>query len=162
MEGLEDVGPLWARPFTLPLLQMVLDTPLDAPGQEFLTLGPEDGDDAMTLVELTEPGPFLPGTLQMGGYSGLREEGRLIAMAGERMKPDGYTEISAVCTHPGFQGRGLGEAFVRALASHIQRSGLTAFLHVFVENARAIALYERLGFRARRQLVVSQMLRNAR
>jgi predicted GNAT family acetyltransferase len=161
LDGLDDVGPLWSRPFVLPLLQMVADTALDAPDQEFLTLGPEDVDDVMALVELTEPGPFLPGTLQLGRYIGWREEGRLVAMAGERMKPDGYTEISAVCTHPDFQGRGLGEAFVRAHTSHIQRSGLSACLHVFVENARAIALYERLGYRARRQLVVAQMLRSA-
>lgn len=161
LEGLDEVGRCWTRPFTLRLVQMVIDTPLEAPDQAFLTLGPEDGDDAMALVELTEPGPFLPGTLQLGHYIGLREEGRLIAMAGERMKPDGYTELSAVCTHPDFQGRGLGAAFVRFHTARIQRSGLTVCLHTSVDNTRAIALYERLGFRKRRELVISQLLRSA-
>lgn len=162
LEGLDDVGPYWTRVGVIPLLQMVIDDPLAAPDQEFATLGSEDGNEAMSLVELTEPGPFLPETLQLGRYIGLRDQGRLVAMAGERMKPDGYTEISAVCTHPNFQGRGLGEALVRAHTFFIQRSGLTACLHVAVENARAVALYERLGYRARRQLVVSQLARSAR
>jgi predicted GNAT family acetyltransferase len=159
VEDLDPVGPRWTRPVSIPLLQMVIDTPLEASHQDFAILREEDGDDAMALVELTEPGPFLPGTLKLGHYIGLREEGHLVAMAGERMKPEAHTEISAVCIHPQLQGRGLGEALVRAHTSRIQREGLTACLHVAVDNTRAIALYERLGYRARRRLAVSQLLR---
>lgn len=160
--GVEDLalpGRHWTRPVSVPLLQMVIETPLEASHHDFPILREQDGEDAMVLVALTEPGPFLPGTLKLGHYIGLREEGRLVAMAGERMKPDGYTEISAVCIHPDLQGRGLGEALVRAHTDRIQREGLTACLHVAVDNTRAIALYERLGYRARRRLAVSQLVR---
>jgi ribosomal protein S18 acetylase RimI-like enzyme len=143
----------------MPLAQMVCEATLDEPDLAVAPLGAGDTDDVMELVALTAPGPFERGTLEMGCYVGLRREGRLVAMAGERMKPPGHTEISAVCVHPDAQGRGLGEAFVRAVGAPIQRAGHIPFLHVHTGNERAIALYERLGFRRRIETVVTALVR---
>lgn len=158
-----DVGPCWRRAEGIPLVQMVCDAVLAEPDLAVVTLTEGDVDDMMELVEATAPGPFERGTIEMGRYVGLWEdvEGRrrLVAMAGERMKPEGFTEISAVCTRPGFQGRGLGEAFVRAVAAPIQRDGDVPFLHVHTANERAIALYERLGFERRIERVICPLVR---
>jgi ribosomal protein S18 acetylase RimI-like enzyme len=158
LEGV-DPGPRWRPGEGVELVQMVCEKTLAEPDLEVAPLGPGDVPDMLELVALTAPGPFLPGTIQMGRYVGRREGGRLVAMAGERLRPDGFTEVSAVCTHPDFQGRGLGEAFVRAVAADIQRRGDVVFLHVYAGNARAIALYERLGFERRRTRAIQPLLR---
>jgi GNAT superfamily N-acetyltransferase len=110
------------------------------------------------LVELTNPGPFRPRTVELGRYYGHFDGGRLVAMAGERLSPDGHTEISAVCTHPDAQGRGLGSALTRAVAAGILEQGLVPFLHVADMNEGARRVYERLGFIQRRlvDVVVAQ------
>lgn len=155
-----DPGPAWRVADGIGLLQMVLDVPLGGTDLPVEELGEKDVDEVMALVAATEPGPFERGTIEMGRYLGLREAGRLVAMAGERMKPPGYTEISAVCTHPSVQGRGLGEALVRAVAAPIQAAGGTPFLHVATGNARAIALYERLGFTRRAEALIAPFVRS--
>jgi predicted GNAT family acetyltransferase len=141
--------PGWRAGDPMPLVQMTCEVALPPPALEPTPLSSADVDDMLRLVELTQPGPFLRGTIEMGRYVGVWENGRLAGMAGERMKPPGYTEVSAVCSDPAFQGRGLGESLVRAVAGRIQAEGLTPFLHVLETNRRAIALYERLGFRQR-------------
>jgi ribosomal protein S18 acetylase RimI-like enzyme len=107
----------------------------------------------MALVELTKPGPFLPETFTLGGYVGVdraRERGgELVAMAGQRLRPPGYTEISAVCVHPDVTGRGLATAATRHVAEAILARGETPFLHVTVGNDSARRVYERLGFTVR-------------
>ncbi len=158
-DALHDLGPSWRIAELIPLVQMVLDAPLAAPDLEVEELDERDADDVMTLVARTEPGPFERRTLEMGRYVGLRVEGRLVAMAGERMKPPGHTEISAVCTDPDFRGRGLGEALVREIAAPIQALADVPFLHVHAENERAIALYERLGFARRRENRIVPLVR---
>jgi ribosomal protein S18 acetylase RimI-like enzyme len=123
-----------------------------ARGMEWVALGIEDAREMETLAALTRPGPFGARTVELGGYVGVRVGGRLIAMAGHRLRLGSHVEISAVCTHPDHAGRGLGGALVRAVCAGIHRSGALPFLHVRVDNAGAIALYGRLGFVERRRL----------
>lgn len=112
----------------------------------------EDVPEMLELVALTRPGPFLPRTIEMGRYFGVREAGRLIAMAGERMRMPGYVEVSAVCTHPDARGRGLARQLVSMLARDLIANGDTPFLHVFPENVAAKTLYAELGFVHRQTL----------
>jgi predicted GNAT family acetyltransferase len=117
-----------------------------------LQLGPGDVPEMISLAAMTEPGPFLPETIRMGRYYGVRsEDGQLAAMAGERLKLAGFTEISAVCTHPDFRGRGHARRLVAFLAAQTLREGRIPFLHVKGENTAKV-LYEKLGFRLRRAL----------
>ena len=115
--------------------------------REAVRLGADDVPDMLALVARTRPGPFLPRTVELGTYLGIRREGRLIAMAGERLHPPGWTEISAVCTDAAFRGQGLGSRLVRAVALGIRERGETPFLHTAATNTAAIRLYESLGFR---------------
>ncbi|WP_225095339.1 GNAT family N-acetyltransferase [Streptomyces sp. CoH27] len=132
-------------------VQMV-DTALYAePAPEAVRLGPADVPEILALIALTRPGPFLPRTVELGTYLGIRDRGRLIALAGERLRPPGWTEISAVCTHPDHRGRGLATRLVRAVAAGIRERGDTPFLHAAASNTHAIRLYESIGFTLRRR-----------
>ena len=115
-------------------------------GPGFELLGDKDSPEMMELTQLTRPGPFGPRTHTLGTYIGIRQQGRLAAMAGERLRLPGYTEISAVCTHPDFLGRGYAGFLMRELITQIRRRREVPFLHVRPENERAIAIYKRLGF----------------
>lgn len=126
-----------------------------APMLDLVELGPADAPEMQALVALTEPGPFGPRTHEMGTYLGLRREGALVAMAGQRLRLPGHTEISAVCVHPEARRSGLGAAFTLAVAERIRATGDEAFLHVRHGNDGAIELYERLGFRHRRDIIIS-------
>ncbi|MGW2786036.1 GNAT family N-acetyltransferase [Streptomyces populi] len=121
------------------------------PAPEAARLGPADVPEILDLIALTRPGPFLPRTVELGAYLGIRENGRLIALAGERLHPPGWTEISAVCTHPGHRGKGLATRLVRAVAAGIEERGDTPFLHAAADNTNAIRLYESIGFTLRRR-----------
>jgi len=131
-------------------VQMVAST-LTAGGKTvaFEPLGEADAADMLALATLTVPGPFFEKTHQLGDFIGVKQDGRLIAMAGERMKPDGFTEVSGVCTHPDFRGRGLAGALMREVTQRILKRGEQAFLHAYAANTATIALYETLGFRVR-------------
>lgn len=130
----------------------LVDTSLRAePAPEAVRLGAADVPEVLELIRLTEPGPFLPRTVELGTYLGIRRQGRLVAMAGERLRPPGWTEISAVCTHPDHRGRGLATRLVRAVAAGIRQRGEVPFLHTAASNTRAIRLYESLGFTLRRR-----------
>ena len=135
------------------LLQMILedDARLEPDGHshDFIELGQADVAEMVELATLTKPGPFDTRTREMGTYLGIREGGKLVAMAGERLKLPGYTEISAVCTHPEHLGHGYAGFLMTILAERIRGRGETPILHVRAENARAVQLYERLGFRRR-------------
>lgn len=120
-----------------------------APGA--VVLGPADVPDMLELVGLTRPGPFLDRTVELGTYLGIRHEGRLVAMAGERMRPTGWSEISAVCTHPDHRGRGLAAALIRAVAAAVRERGDSPFLHAAAENTGALRLYTSMGFTLRRR-----------
>ncbi|MDF0529237.1 GNAT family N-acetyltransferase [Tsukamurella sp. 8F] len=123
-----------------------------APDPDAVRLGGSDVPEILDLVERTRPGPFTPRTIELGTYLGIRRGGRLVAMAGERLHPPGWTEISAVCTHPDFRGQGLATRLIRAVGQGIRARGELPFLHTAADNAPAIALYERLGFVLRSRL----------
>ena len=146
------LGSGWKLVLGLEVIQMVCETALEPPepGRTPATLGAADVPEMLALVEATQPGPFGARTIEMGRYAGFRSGGRLVAMGGERLRPPGFTEVSAICTDAAFRGRGLGEAMVRALAAGIQGRGEVPFLHVMVDSA-AVPLYRRLGFRERRR-----------
>lgn len=135
-------------------VQMVASrlTPHPAPAFDMVPLGEADAAEMLALATLTRPGPFFERTHQLGDFFGVRLDGRLVAMAGERMKPDGFTEVSGVCTHPDHRGRGYAGALMRLVAARIQDRGETPFLHAYASNTGAIALYETLGFELRREV----------
>lgn len=116
------------------------------PGPQIRELSQENRDDMLALTALVFPGFFRARTIEMGRYLGIYCGNTLAAMAGERMRMDGYQEISAVCTHPDFVSRGFAARLVAELCNATLTRGLTPFLHVFRDNVRAWALYERLGF----------------
>jgi GNAT superfamily N-acetyltransferase len=122
------------------------------PDPDTVRLGPDDVPEILDLIARTEPGPFLPRTIELGTYLGIRRAGALIAMAGERMHPPGWTEISAVCTDPAYRGQGLAGRLVRAVAAGIAERGETSFLHAAASNESAIRLYRSLGFTQRRPM----------
>ena len=151
-------SPDWEKVMDLPAVQMVAENVAAAPEPEAVRLGPEDLPEMLALIERTNPGPFLPRTIEMGTYLGIRREGGLIAMAGERLHPPGFTEISAVCTDAGFRGQGLATRLIHAVAHGIVERGETPFLHASAANVSAIRLYEALGFRLRRELTFAAYL----
>jgi ribosomal protein S18 acetylase RimI-like enzyme len=122
------------------------------PRPEVRPLGPDDVGAMLELVALTEPGPFEARTIELGDYFGVMDGDRLVAMAGERMRFPGYTEISAVCTHPDARGRGLASRLTRRVADGIRDRGETPVLHVRRDNEAARRVYERLGFSVRRTI----------
>ncbi len=133
--------------------QMVWNTQTPPPGEHsFEELTISNVDEMLALVELTKPGPFFKRTPQLGSYLGIREAGKLVGMAGERLKPYGHAEISAVCTHPDYRGRGYASSLVSILIQRIIKRNEIPFLHVRTENIDAIRVYEKLGFKTRRSM----------
>jgi ribosomal protein S18 acetylase RimI-like enzyme len=120
-----------------------------------VALGADDVPAMMELVELTKPGPFGPRTHELGDFFGIKIGGRLAAMTGERMAPADYTEMTAVCVHPDFRGRGYAQVLLAAISRRILARREIPFLHVFSDNASAIALYKRQGMTIRRRLHVT-------
>ena len=134
------------------MYQMTADRPIDGDAPTYRQLHLADVPEILDIIRLTEPGPFLARTIQLGSYFGIFQQGRLAAMAGERLHLTGFTEISAVCTHPDFRGRGLGHALLSVVRNRILARAETPFLHVRTSNANAIRLYEKQGFAIRAQL----------
>jgi predicted GNAT family acetyltransferase len=141
-----------------PGVQMVATRRLEVdPGVQLL--GDADAGDMLALATLTEPGPFFVRTHEMGRFVGVRIDGRLAAMAGERMRFPGHVEVSGVCTHPDFRGRGLARRLSAAVSAEIQRRGDQPFLHAWTTNTAAIALYESLGFVSRATVNIAVLKR---
>jgi ribosomal protein S18 acetylase RimI-like enzyme len=132
-------------------VQLVAGDVAAAPDTEATPLGPADVPEMLDLAARTRPGPFLPRTIEFGGYLGIRRGGSLVAMAGERIRPPGWTEISAVCTDAEYRGQGLATRLTLAVAAAILERGDTPFLHASADNVSAIRLYAALGFRFRRE-----------
>jgi ribosomal protein S18 acetylase RimI-like enzyme len=122
------------------------------PYDEAVVLGDDDAAEMLDLTARTKPGPFLERTHLMGTYLGVRREGRLVAMAGERLHPPGWTEISAVCTDPEFRGHGFGTRLVQAVAQTIVQRDEQPLMHAAASNGNAIRLYEALGFEIRTEV----------
>ncbi|MEN0015835.1 MAG: GNAT family N-acetyltransferase, partial [Solirubrobacteraceae bacterium] len=134
-------------------VQLVGGATLGRLDPELLTLGADDVPEMLALTEVTKPGPFFPRTHELGHYVGLRDgAGELVAMAGERQHPAGWTEISAVCTAASQRGRGLASRLINHLAAEITARGERPYLHAVSENVGAIRLYEALGFELRRPI----------
>jgi GNAT superfamily N-acetyltransferase len=148
LDGAE-VPDAWKAVGAFDLVQMIEDRVAGAACSEAIVLEPPDVPEMLELVAQTEPGPFLTRTIELGDYLGIRRAGILVAMAGERFRFDGWTEISAVCTRPDHRGQGLASRLVAALIENIQLRSERAFLHVLSTNSGAIRLYEELGFRVR-------------
>ncbi len=135
------------------------DTAFEASAEDIRVLTDEDAPEMLALATLTEPGPFLRRTHAMGTFRGIRIGGRLVAMAGERLRFPGYTEVSGVCTHPEFRGRGLARRLSAVVAAAIEARGEEAFLHSWKSNQSAISLYEELGFKLRTEVQVAVLRR---
>ncbi|MET7638199.1 GNAT family N-acetyltransferase [Streptomyces sp. NPDC005438] len=147
--------PDWEPVFTLEGRQLTWDGTVPTPDPDdprVVELTEADVPEMLDLVDRTRPGPFWPRTRELGTYLGVREGGRLVAMAGERLRPPGGTEISTVCTTPEARGRGHAARLVNALVARVLARGELPFLHVAEANTGARALYERLGFTTRRHV----------
>jgi ribosomal protein S18 acetylase RimI-like enzyme len=145
--------PGWIHAGGVPGVQLVGTGVRGAADPEALVLTADDVPEILDLVERTRPGPFRKRTAELGTYLGIRREGALVAMAGERMRLPGYTEISAVCTDPAYRGAGLAARLIGAIAAGIRDRGDVPFLHTAHDNTGAIRLYERLGFTVRTPIV---------
>jgi len=143
----------WDMVAGAPLLQMVYENgsaPIARESDpEIVELGTADSPEMLELTALTKPGPFGKRTHELGTYLGIRREGKLVAMAGERMKVPGWTEVSAVCTHTEHTGHGYARILMTEVMQRIRSRGETPFLHVREDNVRAIELYQRLGLSKR-------------
>lgn len=143
------------------IAERAIAAPSDSRTVAIERLGAEAAADMLELALLTKPGPFGPRTHELGEFWGIRERGALIAMAGERMAHDGFTEVSGVCTHPDARGRGLARLLSAWVASRIFARGETPYLHAFASNTAAVELYQSLGFAIVRSMHVVGLARAA-
>lgn len=143
--------------------QMVYEYPVNtfttAQTHLIVPLTTEHVPQMLELTRLTKPGPFLQRTIEFGNYFGIFIDGRLAAMSGQRMHPLPYMEVSAVCTHPDFRGKGYAKACMLHVMKLILDNSFIPFLHVLTNNASAIALYESIGFRTRTKLNIDMIMK---
>lgn len=144
------------------LVQMVAERPYERiVDSRIEPLAQADAAEMLALATLTNPGPFTLRAQALGTFWGVKVDGNLIAMAGQRMRPTGFAELSGLCTHPDFQGRGLGTLLFRFVAGEISARGETVFLHAYASNTPAISLYTALGFRLRSEMNMRIVKRRA-
>ena len=154
--GFLELDPKWKVRNDNALLQMIFDKPsiqltLDS---SIRPLGAADVPEMLALTHLAKPGPFLENTIAFGGYFGYFVEGRLVSMAGTRLEAGPYTEVSAVCTHPEFVGRGLSQLVLPHVLYYIQQGGQIPYLQLYPDNLPAYRLYQKIGFVERANLRV--------
>jgi len=156
------VPPGFALARTVVVVQMVADSPalLQAGDVEAVLLGETDAAAMSEIALSTKPGPWGEKTRHYGAFYGVRRDGRLAAMAGERMRPTaGLAELSGVCTWPEYRGQGLAARLIRRVMAGFTARGDVPFLHSYAANTGANALYESLGFKTRREMVVTVLER---
>lgn len=157
---LPELSPRWQLLMQLDCVQMVCTKPIAVSikkNADILKLQDQDHDELITLINKVQPGYFKRGTPLLGDYFGIRIDGQLIAVAGERMRMPGLSEVSAVCTDPAFSGRGFAQLLISHLCHKIQSEGSMPFLHAVNTNKRAIGVYELLGFQNRRDITFWQV-----
>ena len=145
----------WTLEVELPCAQLIAPPSLTIPSaaqEEIVLLGEVDKTEMFQLITRVQPGYYHPDSWQLGEYYGIRKDGRLVAMAGERMRLTGFSELSAVCTLPEYTGRGYAQHLMAQLCRRQRAAGITPFLHVSKANSRALRLYEHLGFHHRRDI----------
>jgi ribosomal protein S18 acetylase RimI-like enzyme len=150
-----DLPETWRMLREFAVVQMIGERSNGVEEPDAVSLSAGDVPDMLELVRQTDPGPFLDRTIELGEYVGIRRDSQLVAMAGERLHFDGWTEISTVCTAASHRGHGMASRLVGALIAGIRSRSERAFLHVLTTNTNAIHLYEKLGFRVRRRLTIS-------
>ncbi len=144
------------------LVQMIAERPYERISDSRLQpLTSDDAEEMLALATLTKPGPFTLRAQSLGTFWGVRIDGRLVAMAGQRLRHPGFGELSGLCTHPDFQGRGLGTLLFRYVAGEISARGDTVFLHAYYTNTPAITLYKALGFELRSEMNLRVVKRGA-
>ncbi len=144
------------------LVQMIAERPYERISDSRLQpLTSDDAEEMLALATLTKPGPFTLRAQSLGTFWGVRIDGRLVAMAGQRLRHPGFGELSGLCTHPDFQGRGLGTLLFRYVAGEISARGDTVFLHAYYTNTPAITLYKALGFKLRSEMNLRVVKRGA-
>ena len=154
--------PQLIRQETLLCLQMVLPENISPPESPtaIVALSCANANEMVALTTVAFPGFFRPRTCEMGTYYGVRSSsGELIAMGGERLKLEGFSEISAVCTHPSFRGQGFAARLIWEVVRQQRREGVRSFLHVSAANHNAIKLYLRMGFEVTRTLLMHRVAR---
>jgi ribosomal protein S18 acetylase RimI-like enzyme len=150
----------WTIEGELPCAQLLAPGNLHCmpqPTEEITLLKDADKAEMYALINSIQPGYYHPDTPQLGDYCGIRRDGRLIAMAGERMRITGFSELSAICTHPDYTGHGYAQQLIAWLCRRQHAAGITSFLHVSLANERALRLYIHLGFRHRREIVFTRL-----
>jgi ribosomal protein S18 acetylase RimI-like enzyme len=154
-----DVPEAWRTLHEFEVAQMIGEHVSGIAEPEAIPLDAADVPEMLELVRQNDPGPFLDRTIELGDYLGIRRDNQLVAMGGERLHLDGWTEISAVCTSPTYRGHGMASRLMGALIAGIQHRSERALLHVVPTNTNAIRLYDKLGFRERRRLTISVLTR---
>lgn len=163
LTGDQSMALVEAEPVTVPpgmevvlegtLVQMIADRSFERiTDPRIQPLTEADAEEMLALANLTKPGPFTLGAQKLGTFWGVKIDGRLVVMAGQRMRVPGFAELSGLCTHPDFQGRGLGTLLFRFVAGEIAAREETPFLHAFQSNTSAISLYKTLGFKLRAEM----------
>jgi predicted GNAT family acetyltransferase len=164
-ETIAVVGPIpqkvdgWEVITSGPLPQMMCEELKPKGRVDAVLLTADDVPEILELVSLAQPGPFLSRTIEMGRYIGIRQDGQLVAMAGERVHLPGYCEISAVCTHPEYRGRGYGSALTTMVTEEIIARKEIPILHLAPSNEVAMKLYKKLGFRVRKESLLTLLKR---
>jgi len=146
---------------SLDCVQMVLPADAEPPPEsdEVLPLTGANAHEMVALTDVAFPGFFRPRTYRMGSYCGVRVDGELVAMGGERLRLEGYPELSGICTHPAHRGKGLASDVIGRLVRCHRRDGLRSWLHVGAPNTRAIDIYTSLGFQRVRTLMLHRIVR---